>query len=365
MSLRPPMCPPRRGDRVSGTDRVRAERARAAFVLFFVLLCPGASAEERLFEGDDILPVVFRGPFDLIDRERDKDKEYEGSLSYTDPQRGPTTLRAKFSVRGNFRLRRDICSHAQLWVNLKKGELPGTLFAGQNKLKLVIQCRDASRYAEYLARERQAYLIFEELSDLSLATRPLRARFIDREGGDEREQAAFFIQHHKRLAASRNLDLYDEPSADRTRLDPAQSATVALFMYLVSNTDYSFIAAAPGEGCCHNIKLLEAEDGRLYPLPYDYDSTGFVNASYAEPAAGIGQNRVTQRIYRGYCAPEEVTMDAVALLQQKRDVIYRIIADEDATSPRGVKRARRFIDKFYDVLEKPRKLRREILEACR
>ncbi|MEO1082230.1 MAG: hypothetical protein AAFY29_21915 [Pseudomonadota bacterium] len=334
-------------------------------LLSLFALLPALGFAEPLFDNRDVLTLELRAPFKLIDRERDKDKEYEGSLSYEDPALGPTTLQAKFSVRGNFRLRKDICGHAQLWVNLKKGELKGTLFAGQNKLKLVVQCRDAARYAEYLARERQAYLMFEELSELSLATRAVKASFVDSDGGNSREQMAFFIQHQKRLAASWDMDVFKEERGDRARLDPGQSALVSLYMYLLSNTDYSLIAAAPGETCCHNIKLLVDGNGTLFPVPYDYDSTGFVNTSYAQPAGGIGQEDVRDRVYRGYCLPEEQVLAAVALLQEKKDDIYAIISADAQIPERSIKRTRKYVDKFYAVLDNPKKLKREIVEGCR
>lgn len=337
-------------------------------IRLIVLAClawmPSAFAAP-LFDSSEPLGIELQGPFEQIDRERDKEKEYPGTLTYNDPELGPTTLDAKFSVRGNFRLRKDICSHAQLWVNLKKGQVKGTLFAKQNKLKLVVQCKDAKRYAEYIAREQQVYSMFQELSELSLSTRMLNVSYADSEGGGRREQRGFFIQHQDRLAKQKDLQIFKEVRGDKSRLDPTQSAVVALFMYLISNTDYSFLAAAPGETCCHNIKLMVNAEGTLYPLPYDYDSTGFVNTSYAEPAGGIGQTNVKQRMYRGYCAPEEVTLAAVATLQAKRDTLYAIASDTTYVSAKSVKRTLKYVDKFYAVLDNPKKLRREVLEECR
>ncbi|EAQ96607.2 hypothetical protein KT71_06267 [Congregibacter litoralis KT71] len=340
-------------------------RLLRCFLASFLLLSSSQLFAAPLFDSDQQLAITVSGPFERIDRERDKEQEYPGSLSYNDPELGPKTLDAKFSVRGNFRLRKDICSHAQLWVNLKKSQVKGTLFAKQDKLKLVVQCKDPDRYAEYIGREQQAYRIFQTLSDLSLDTRMLEVTYADSEGGDARTQIGFFIQHQNRLAKENDMTVFKEMRADKSLLNPERSALVALYMYLVSNTDYSFIAAAPGETCCHNIKLLEAPDGGLYPLPYDYDSTGYVNTSYAEPAGGIGQRKVTQRMYRGYCAPEELTAGAIEHFQANRDAIYAIVEDTRFVTERSVKRTRKFVDKFYDVLDNPKKVRREIIEECR
>jgi hypothetical protein len=313
-----------------------------------------------------MLAVTVTAPFEQIDIERDKSKEYEGTLSYEDPELGPTTLDAKFSVRGNFRLRKDICSYSQLWINLKKGQVKGTLFAGQNKIKLVVQCRDADYYREYIVREQQAYSIFQELSHLSLDTRLLEVNYVDPEAGSSRRHLGMFIQHHDNLAEEHDMRVYEQERAEESRLEAQQSNRVALFMYLVSNTDYSFVAPSLGDDkCCHNITLLEDSAGTLHPVPYDFDSTGFVNARYAEPAAGIRQRNVKQRIYRGYCADEALTLATTALFRQKREVVYRIIGEPEHLSERSLKMARRYIDDFYEVLESDGKFNREIIKKCR
>lgn len=335
-------------------------------LLLMSLWLTPASASEALFASDEVLAITVSAPFEQIDIERDKSKEYEGTLSYHDPELGPTTLDAKFSVRGNFRLRKDICSYSQLWVNLKKGQVKGTLFAGQNKIKLVVQCRDADYYREYIVREQQAYSIFREFSDLSLATRLLSVSYVDPEAGSNREHLGLFIQHHKNLAEEHGMENYEEERAAKERLEPEQADRVAMFMYLVSNTDYSFVAPSLGDDkCCHNIKLLEDSEGTLHPVPYDFDSTGFVNARYAEPAAGIRQRNVRQRIYRGYCAPEPLTMATSELFRQKRDAVYSIIDDPARLSERSLKMASRYIDDFYEVLESSGKFNREITKKCR
>lgn len=339
--------------------------ARALPLIFALLLTPAAFAADPLFADSSTLNITLNAAFKLINKERDKEKEYPGSLRYTAANGEQVSLDAKFSVRGNFRLQKDVCSYAQLWVNLKKSQVKGTLFAKQDKLKLVVQCKDSARYSEYLAREQQAYSMFQELSDISLDTRRLNVSYVDSEGGKNRTHPAFFIEHQKRLAKVLDMSVLDAPSAYKLNLDDAQSVMVSLFMYLVANTDYSMISSVPGGNCCHNVKVLENAEGKLFPVPYDFDSSGFVATPYAEPSAGIGQRSVRQRMYRGFCFSDSATSAALDVLREKRERIYAIISDDPLSSPRGTKRSIKYTDQFYEILENPRKLEREILEECR
>lgn len=311
------------------------------------------------------LAITLSGPFDTINKERDKEAEYPGSLSFGNADGQPVTLDAQFSVRGNFRLRKDICSYAQLWVNLKKSQVKGTLFEKQDKLKLVVQCKDSARYTDYLAREHQAYRMFQALSDISFDTRLLRVTYADSGTGNTRTQPGFFIQHQKRVAKELDMTVLDATSAYKLRLDHYQSVLVSLFMYLVANTDYSMISALPGQNCCHNIKVLKDENGALYPVPYDFDSTGFVAASYAQPSGGIGQRSVKHRLYRGFCMPDEATAAALQALRDKRERISTIINSDPLSSQKGARRAVEYVDNFYQVIDDPQKLQREILNECR
>ena len=340
----------------------------ASLVSLALLMAAAGAAADPLFEDESTLDITLLGPFELINSERDKEKEYPAKLTYTDPDKGATTFDVLLSVRGKFRLQKDTCSNSQLWVNLKKGDLDDTLFYKQDKLKLVVQCRDVKRYGEYIHRERQAYQMFAELSDLSFATRALQLTYVDSDSGDTKTHPAYFIQHHKRLAKEQGLENYQEPIAPKDRLDKAQATLVSLYMYLLSNTDYSFIGsadAAEGEACCHNAKQLIAEDGTLYPIPYDFDSSGFVSTPYALPAGDIGQTDINVRVYRGYCAPDDVTQEALQKLRDKRPQLEAIALNKEVLSSKSVRRAKGYLKKFYDIIDNPKKLQREILGRCR
>lgn len=344
---------------------------RSILRLLISLLClspvPGSLAARGdaapLFADSSPLALTLAGPFARIDEERERDTEYRGSVTW-DEDGASRTLDVKFEARGHFRRREDICDHVPIWLDLDKDEVDATIFAGQNRLKLVLQCRDSSTYAEYIAREHQVYRMFNVLSDVSLQSRMLTVTLRDSDTGEERTQRALVLQHHKRLAEQLGMDIVEEDNVPRAALDPQQSNLVALFMMMVANTDFSVAAGKPGEGCCHNSKPLINADGVIFPMPYDFDSVGYVDADYAQVAAGLGQEDIRDRVYRGYCAHNDMMDANMELLRDKKDELLAIAADQSYVSERTAKDSVRFIERFYKLIDSKRRRKYLIERKC-
>lgn len=325
------------------------------------------AAPDPLFQSDIPLDITLEAPFEQIDRDRDKDTEYDGIMRYVEADGSEVVLDVALEVRGNWRLQKENCRYSQLWVDLKRGQTPNTLFAEQNRLKLVVQCRNQDRYRDYLAKEQQLYQVFASLSDIHFDTRLVNATYVDSEDPDSsRTHLAFFIEHQRRLKDRFGMDDVELNNIPYSELDTEQSVLVGLFMFQIGNTDFSTIRAVEGEECCHNIKLLVDDSGRYYPVPYDFDSSGFVDASYAAPPGpSIGVRSNKTRKYRGFCYQPEYLDAAVERITEQRDNIFAIISDQSHISNRTAGRNVRYMEDFYETLEDPRKYQRNIIDDCR
>lgn len=344
---------------------------RSAAALLALACSCGASAAgdsadlDPLFRDRAILDITLAGPFTTIDREREEDKEYEGgSLTYLENGE-PVTLEVKYEVRGNFRLREDICNYAQLWVDLDKDKVAGTLFENQNRIKLVVQCREGSRYERYVVKEDQAYRLFNTLTDLSYRSRLVNVTYRDTDRDRERTAYGVFIEHKDRLAARVGMENVDLNKIPLNELDPAQGNLVDMFMFMVANTDYSLISA-PEDECCHNAKLLKpAGETRYFPTPYDFDSSGYVDASYAMPAPQLRLRSVTQRLYRGFCVPPAVLEATLAKYRANYEALLAIAGDTTHVRENDAADSVAYLEEFFDIIDDPRKLQREIIDDCR
>ena len=323
------------------------------------------SPHDPLFNSDEPLTITLTGPFKTLDKQRDKSAEYDvGSLSYEGPD-GPVSIETRYTPRGNFRLEEDNCAHAQLWLNLKKKQTKETVFANQNKLKLVVQCRDSTRYQSYLRKEYQAYRMLDLMTEASYRVRWLTVTYQDLQGKKLRTHAAFLIEHKNRVADRLNLLPVDEQRINRTELDPTHATRAALFNYFIGNADFSIVAATEGS-CCHNAKLLRADNESPYvPVIYDFDSSGYVDAPYAITPSKLDLRNVRQRIYRGFCTDPEVLDGVLDEFRDKREALLAVAAETEYVGKRSARKGVSYLKDFYSVIDNPKRLKKKIIEVCR
>ena len=320
---------------------------------------------DPIFQENEILDIELTGPFDTINKERDKETKYTGgTLSYLEEGKR-ISLEVKYIPRGNNRLSKDTCSYAQLWLDFKNKKVKDTLFEKQNKLKLVVQCKNNRNYESYLVKEFQAYRIFNILSSTSFRPRLLNINYVDTDKNTSRRHLGMIIEEKSRLAKRTGLKTSKIQKITYQELDAEQGNLVSLFMYMIGNTDYSIISSNKGS-CCHNSKLLLDESNSNYiPVPYDFDSSGYVNTSYALPSDSFRIRNVRQRLYRGFCAPEEIITKNLNLFREKRQEIMAIAGDQSKVTKRIAKSSLKYIEAFYKIINNPKDLQKRIKKVCR
>ncbi len=133
------------------------------------------SVQRTLFDDDSTIAVTIEGPLNTVMRNRDEVDEFPAIFKYTNADGTETTLDIKLRVRGKFRRKRETCNFAPLRVNFKKSQVKGTVFAGQNTIKLVTDCQSGKKsYQQYLLKEYLAYKFLNVLTDNSFSARVLR-----------------------------------------------------------------------------------------------------------------------------------------------------------------------------------------------
>jgi len=349
-------------------SQLRTGFAFAAFLVVFAATGGEARAKDGLplFADKSTLAVTIEGPISTLIRTRDDEEYLDGLFRYTEADGTEKVLDIKFRARGNYRRQRKTCRLPPVRLNFDKDQLEGTLFEGQNILKLVTHCRPGSdRYEEYVAREKIAYDILNLLTPASFRARMFHITWVDTDGKNDSElRYGFVIEHKNEL--ERRLGM-QEVTANRISyddLEERQGATAALFQYLIGNTDFSMVAATKGEDCCHNGILLKKEDSPIYFVPYDFDMAGIVDAPYAEPNPRFDLRSVTSRLYRGHCRFNPQLESTIAAYMDHQDEVMRIIDKQEGMDDRTRNRVRGFIEGFYEIMADSRWVEGRIYGAC-
>jgi hypothetical protein len=333
-------------------------------VLLATLAFPNAVAAspDPLFQDHATLRAEISAPFSRIIRERPKDQESPGRFSYRGPDGTAVELDVQLRARGRYRHAN--CDFPPLRLNFRRSQVEGTLFDGQNKLKMVVHCKDTLRYAQSVLREYLAYRLLNALTDRSFQVRLLEVTYVD---SDERRprmvRSAFLIEDEGRLAdrlGMQQLNVFPDGVED---LKGEHLNLTSVFQYLIGNTDFSPILGSNNK-CCHNTVLFGKEGLPLLAIPYDFDMSGFVYAPYAEPDEGLGIDNVRQRLYQGFCANNRHVDASVDRFLQARETLYALIADQQELEPTVRENLADYMDEFYAVIDDPRGLQREIVERC-
>jgi hypothetical protein len=265
-------------------------------------------------------------------------------------------LRAR--TRGFWRLKS--CAFPPLRLNFAGKAVRNTAFENLDKPKLVGHCRDDDRYDQYVLQELQLYRIYRLLTPYSHNVRLLHLTYVDSASGKvETTRYALMLEEGQALARRVSGTLVEQQGAGPDALQPRHTAIFGLFQYLIGNTDWSIYAL-------HNAELVRDSIFDIVPVPYDFDFAGAVNAFYATVDPKLPIKSVRERVYRGYCVPQEDLAAALALFRERREAIYALYRDDVGRllEPRVVEATLAYFDAFYRTVDEPRATKRQIVDAC-
>ncbi len=322
-------------------------RRIAACLLLFSSVLVWPAAASPLFDDESVLDVRLIGPLRTVTRSRKHSdpEEYPFRLTV-----GDTEIPVDVRVRG--KSRKVVCSVPPLRLRFSAEATAGTVFAGQNKLKLVTHCRSGKqRFETNVVDEYTAYRIFNMISDIGYRVRLLRIHYDDTDGklrDLEQPYYGFLIESDVELAARLGTEVEQHAGVPYSRLNAQHTAQLYVFQYLIGNFDWSFVLADGAEFCCHNVDLL-GKDGQLYPIPYDFDFSGLVDAPYTQIPRSTGIRRATQRVYRGYCkhSSDQIAAGLDDIVAQ-RDNIMSVVINSPTVGKDGADPRVAYINEFFE-----------------
>jgi len=321
---------------------------------------PGQTVTE-LFASDVPLQFTLVADFDALGRDRSQESEERPALVYVNGFYGDRVgIPVEVKTRGTFRLQERICSDPPLRLDFPKSTTYGTVFDGQDKLKLVTHCSETEEFQENVREEYLAYRIYNLLTDVSFRAQLAEVTYIDTSGRSAPKTRVAFLVEDEDALASRLGGTLEEPSGllpNQFVLD--QIGLMYIFQYMVGNVDWA-------TGASHNVRVLTRGEEHL-PIPYDFDWTGLVNAPYAEPnrLTQEFQETVRERVYWGICMPGIDYTGLFARFNEQRGAILALAEGGVGLSKPDADSAVEYLTEFFDIINDPSRARAEIIDACR
>ena len=318
-----------------------------------------AAESARFYQADRPLEISLTTNLKRIRSDKgDKAPWRPAMLSFIDSAGKRYSIPAQIKTRGIWRLKN--CEFPPLRLNFKSESTKGTLLQGIDKPKLVSFCQNNDDYERYIMEEMQLYRIFGLLTPASHRARLLKMSYADSATGKvQATRFAILLEEPEVVAARLGGSLVDLKGALPRDLVTGQDALAAVFQYLIGNTDWSTYAL-------HNMELVRREDGDHLPIPYDFDFSGAVNATYATVDPKLPVQHVRDRLFRGYCHEPEDFQKVFSLFNEKKSAIYALYSDSIGSRlpKKTVEETLKYFDDFYATINNPRRAKNDIMDAC-
>jgi len=261
-------------------------------------------------------------------------------------------------VRGHFR--REYCYIPPIRMICDNNK--AAAFYHLKVLKLVNACSTNWTNDQNLLKEFIIYKIYNLITDKSFRVRLLNLNLSDSAGKKKTiTQHAFLLEDIKQLAKRNNCVNWTSKQYRTEATDRRQMTIVAIFEYLIGNTDWAVPVS-------HNIKLLHSLTDSLarpYVVPYDFDYSGFVNAPYAVPDEKLGINSVRERLYRGFPRNLQEINEALTVFNKQKKNIYAVVNNFSLLTPVSKKDITDYLDEFYLAINDPFQVKATFITGAR
>jgi hypothetical protein len=322
-------------------------------IFLFLIVCTSVQTgfaqhppvnRKQFFLGDSTINVQFTTDIKKLRTNKRKPVWQPAHIVMRFPDSNTIEENIRVEPRGVYR--KENCDLASLMFDFKTPSSP--LLSDLKKLKLVGGCHLNSYDEELLLKEYIAYKIYNFLSPMSFRVRLLHVTYNDSaQKVKSYTQYAFLIEDIEDLAKRNKCKEVKKRTYATDATDRKQATVMYIYQYMIGNTDWS----VPNY---HNIKLLVPLTdtfARPYPIPYDFDYSGLVDAPYAVPDENLEIKNVSERYYRGYQRSMEELKPIVSVFKEKKDSIIQYINNFDLLKPNARKNIVNYLEQFYDRIE--------------
>jgi hypothetical protein len=311
----------------------------------------------KLFSAEEPLAFTLAADFRTVNKDRNPNSRKQYPAQLTIAGDGSRTLSVQLNARGHVRRMSRTCEYVPLRIVFQEDQVAGTIFDNQDALKLVVQCRGAGNFEDYVLREYLAYRVLNILTPHSFRARLAKVTYTDAAAKPLGSRYGILLEDDNDVAKRMEGRTIEIPRALFKDVDAATLDAMMLFEYMIGSTDFSIYAV-------HNVVLVQKPDRSVLPVPYDFDMAGLVSPPYAIPAPRLGIATVKERLYRGPCRTMDEWEAAVTHFRAQKDKILALPDTIPDLKKDSRVDARKYLSEFYDSIKDQKDVKRVLVEAC-
>jgi hypothetical protein len=295
-----------------------------------------------LFSREDPLQVTLCFDVKAFLKSKSEPKYMKATLHVKTAEHDSIVQQIAIKARGE--MRRNYCYLPPIMLKFPKSGPDSSIWPSGGKLKLVKHCNKSMGSENYVLKEYLVYKLLNRITPLSYRTRLVKICYIDTKRPDRKMVSyGFLIENDEQMAVRNNAVIVRTNSVSQSQMDPADMARVAIFNYMIGNTDWSVALQ-------HNIKVLKplevtAQKGK--PVIYDFDYSGFVNTTYSAPFEALPIKSVLERFYLGICVDDSIVDSVMDEMFALKEPFLDIIRDFEDLPASQRKQAESYLTSFY------------------
>jgi hypothetical protein len=249
-------------------------------------------------------------------------------------------------IKARGRYRRRICDFPPIKLKFNKDDLAEVGYKKDNDMKLVTHCIDDYTGKENVLREYLTYKLYEFYSDQYFRTQLVKVNYFDSQSKKKMKGIGILIEDNETVERRLNGEICEDCySVDHDSFYVDNLHTIALFQYMVGNADWSIPMV-------RNIEMMKSKDeNKYFMVPYDFDFSGLVNASYAVPNTNYNQKSIRDRIYLAPCEEVNEIKPYAEYFKSKKEEVTDFVKNFKKLSAYSRRDIVGYIESFYDSLE--------------
>jgi hypothetical protein len=305
---------------------------------------PVSGGGTELFDAEAPLQMTLCFDFKTFLKTR-ANPEYVGAVLKVNAADGDTLVQeVRIKARGE--MRRNYCYLPPIMLKFRKSSPDSSIYPSGGTLKLVTHCNTSAEFKNYVLKEYLVYRLYNHLTPYSLRTRLVQICYRDIAGHrKDMVSYGFLIEDAEQMAGRNHAVVVRADKLSQSQMDPADMARVAIFNYMIGNTDWSVALQ-------HNVKVLKVLDftaQKGIPVAYDFDYSGFVNTTYSAPFEQLPIKTVLERYYLGVCVSDSVLNSVVSEILAEKEAFLNTIQALEELPQSQRKQAASYLNGFYKM----------------